>query len=111
ERIPIGLVRRAASTALVARARAGLYGERPLRALSPARRARWFTREGAGGGPRAAPDVVFLRNVLIYFSDDAIRRVAGMLAKRMPPAGWLFRGASESLMRLAPEVTLDGGGP
>jgi len=130
DRLPIEIVGSDASPALVARAQAGLYGDRSLRALSPARRARWFAREGerwrvdptlharvrwatanlldeAEAGPLAAADVVFLRNVLIYFSDDAIRRVARTLAARMPRDGWLFLGASESLMRLATDFTMD----
>jgi chemotaxis protein methyltransferase CheR len=129
-RLPIEIVGSDASPALVARARAGVYGERSLRNLSAERRARWFRREGAKwrvdpalharvrwttanlldeaeAGPLADADVVFLRNVLIYFSDDAIRRVAAMLAARMPPEGWLFLGASESLMRLTTEFSMD----
>jgi chemotaxis protein methyltransferase CheR len=134
DRIPIELVGSDASEALVERARAGVYGERALRNLSPARRARWFRREQAGwridpalhgrvrwaranlldeaqAGPLAAADVVFCRNVLIYFSDDAIVRVARMLARHMPDTGWLFLGASESLMRLATDFTMDEVGP
>lgn len=134
DRIPIELVGSDASEALVERARAGVYGERALRNLSPARRARWFRREHAGwridpalharvrwaranlldeaeAGPLAAADIVFCRNVLIYFSDDAIVRVARMLARHMPGDGWLFLGASESLMRLATDFTMDEIGP
>jgi len=130
DRLPIEIVGSDASPALVARARAGVYGDRSLRALSPARRARWFAREGerwrvdpglharvgwatanlldeAEAGPLAAADVVFCRNVLIYFSDDAIRRVAALLAARMPRDGWLFLGASESFMRLATDFAMD----
>ena len=119
-----------ASEAMLARARAGLYGERALRNLSAERRARWFRPEGARwridpalharvrwttanlldeaeAGPLAGADVVFCRNVFIYFSDDAIRKVARMLAARMPADGVLFLGASESLMRLSGEFVMD----
>jgi chemotaxis protein methyltransferase CheR len=129
-RAPIEIVASDASAALVARARAGVYGERSLRNLSPARRARWFTREGTGwridpgvharvrwatanlldeaqAGPLACADVVFCRNVFIYFSDDAIRKVARMLAARMPADGHLFIAASESLMRLGSDFVMD----
>jgi chemotaxis protein methyltransferase CheR len=128
-RLPIEIVASDASAALVERARAGVYGERSLRNLSPARRARWFRREGTGwridpalharvrwttanlldegeAGPLARADVVFCRNVLIYFSDDAIRKVARMLAAHMPADGWLFLGASESLMRLSTDFVM-----
>ena len=134
DRLAIELVGSDASEALLDRARAGVYGERALRSLSPARRARWFRREPAGwridpalharvrwaranlldeaqAGPLASADVVFCRNVLIYFSDDAILRVARMLARHMPDAGWLFLGASESLMRLATDFTMEEVGP
>jgi chemotaxis protein methyltransferase CheR len=131
DRMAIEIVGSDASAALVARARAGLYGERSLRNLSPERRARYFTREGARwridpglharvrfatanlldedeAGPLASrADVVFCRNVFIYFSDDAIRKVARMLAARMPAGGYLFLGASESLMRLGSEFVMD----
>jgi chemotaxis protein methyltransferase CheR len=129
-RVPIEIVASDASAALVARARAGVYGERSLRNLSPGRRARYFTREGTGwridpglharvrwatanlldeaeAGPLACADVVFCRNVFIYFSDDAIRKVARMLAARMPADGYLFIAASESLMRLGTGFVMD----
>ncbi|HEX2203408.1 MAG TPA: protein-glutamate O-methyltransferase CheR, partial [Longimicrobium sp.] len=134
DRAPVEIVGSDASAALVARARAGVYGERSLRNLSPERRARYFTPKGAGwridpalharvrwgvanlldeeeAGPLARADVVFCRNVFIYFSDDAIRKVARMLAARMPADGWLFLGASESLMRLGSDFHMDEVGP
>ena len=129
DRVPIELVGSDASRALVERARRGVYGERSLRFLSPERRERYFTREGAGwridpalharvrwetanlldpaeAGPLASADVVFCRNVFIYFSDDAIRAVARMLAERMPPVSFLFLGAPESLMRLGSDFSM-----
>ena len=129
-RMHIEIVGSDASAALVARARAGLYGERSLRNLTPERRARYFTAEGAAwridpalharvrwatanlldeaeSGPLARSDVVFCRNVFIYFSDDAIRKVSAMLAARMPADGYLFLGASESLMRLGSDFVMD----
>ncbi|HVJ89848.1 MAG TPA: CheR family methyltransferase, partial [Labilithrix sp.] len=44
-------------------------------------------------------DVVFCRNVLIYFRDDVVRRVAANLAYALAPEGRLAIGASESLLR------------
>ena len=49
--------------------------------------------------PLAHSDVVFCRNVFIYFSNDAIRRTAHAFSARMPRGGYLFLGASESLTR------------
>jgi len=129
DRLPIEIVGCDASAALVARARAGLYGDRALRTLSAERRERWFRPEGgrwridpalhgrvrfsvanlldeAELGPLAAVDVVFCRNVFIYFSDDAVRKVVRTFAGHMRPPGYLFLGASESLMRLATDFTM-----
>ena len=134
ERMTIDIMGSDASPAMVARARGGVYGERALRALSPGRRERFFRREGerwridgglharvrwstanlldaAQAGPLAAADVIFCRNVLIYFSDDAIRRVARLFVGRMPASGHLFLGTSESLTRLTSDFLLQEIGP
>jgi len=42
-------------------------------------------------------DVVFLRNVMIYFDLDMKRRVVAALHRRLRPGGWLLIGHSESL--------------
>jgi chemotaxis protein methyltransferase CheR len=42
-------------------------------------------------------DVIFLRNVMIYFDLDMKRRVAEALHRQLRPGGWLFIGHSESL--------------
>lgn len=44
-------------------------------------------------------DVILCRNVLIYFSDDTVRRVVGRLIASLNPGGALFVGVSESLLR------------
>lgn len=43
-------------------------------------------------------DVVFCRNVLIYFEPDAKRRTLEMIAASMPDDGCLFLGAAETTM-------------
>lgn len=124
DRMPIRIVGSDASAALVERARHGLFGERSMRNLSSDIVDRYFSREGNRWkiSPEihgrvtfttanlmdeeevaplaAAADVVFCRNVLIYFSDAAIRQVAGNLAAHLPDDAFLFLGASESLMRI-----------
>ncbi len=42
-------------------------------------------------------DIVFLRNVLIYFDDEAKKKVLSVLYDLMKDAGYLFVGVSESL--------------
>jgi chemotaxis protein methyltransferase CheR len=44
-------------------------------------------------------DVILCRNVLIYFSDESIRRVLDRLWQALLPGGVLIVGVSESLMR------------
>jgi chemotaxis protein methyltransferase CheR len=44
-------------------------------------------------------DVVLARNVLIYFSDDTVRKVVQSLSDALVPGGLLLVGASESLLR------------
>ncbi len=56
--------------------------------------------------PIGKPDIIFCRNVLIYFSDefkkDILRRMAAMLR----PHGHLFLGASESLINYSAEYEM-----
>lgn len=42
-------------------------------------------------------DVIFLRNVLIYFDPPTKQQVVERLAQQLKPDGWLFIGHSESL--------------
>lgn len=112
-----------ASCAMLERARRGVYRARAFRQLPELLREKYFWRAGedewrvqdrlasfitwrqanlanpAEWSVMAASDVVFCRNVFIYFSDDAIRRVAVALERHMPDHGHLFLGASESLTR------------
>ncbi|AHG93448.1 MCP methyltransferase, CheR-type, SAM-binding domain, C-terminal (plasmid) [Gemmatirosa kalamazoonensis] len=128
-RRPVEIVASDASRAMVDRARAGLYGERSFRNLPVALRDRYFRREGAAWRvdphlhgrirwttanlvapeevrPLARADVIFCRNVLIYFSDETITRVARQFAEGLADDGHLFLGASESLTRLETDFEL-----
>jgi chemotaxis protein methyltransferase CheR len=129
EQHPVEIVATDASQAMLERARRGLYGERSFRSLPAHLRERWFRREGelwrvdprlharvrwgmvnlvdaAAVRSFAAADVVYCRNVFIYFSDETIGRVARALADGMPDEGVLFLGASESLTRLPTDFAL-----
>jgi len=122
ERYPFEILGSDASAAMLERARTGLYGERSFRALPPELRARYFRAESGGWridpalhrrvqwtianivdrddvAPLAAVNVVFCRNVLIYFAEETVAQVARTLADAMPDDAHLCLGASESLTR------------
>jgi chemotaxis protein methyltransferase CheR len=46
--------------------------------------------------PLGAFDIIFCRNVLIYFDTPTKRSVLTALARQLAPDGWLYLGASES---------------
>lgn len=46
----------------------------------------------------AGQDVIFLRNVAIYFDSLTRQRVLDTMARSLKPNGWLFLGHSESLL-------------
>ncbi|HEU4795048.1 MAG TPA: CheR family methyltransferase, partial [Pyrinomonadaceae bacterium] len=56
--------------------------------------------------PLATADFIFCRNVFIYFSERTISRTVRTFAKYIRPAGYLFVGAAESLLRLTTDFTL-----
>jgi chemotaxis protein methyltransferase CheR len=128
-RAPIQIHASDASSAAIGRARLGAYRERSFRALPAALRAKYF-RE-ADGTWRIAPSlharvewsvvnltasheiaampqtqIVFCRNVFIYFSAAAIAKTVRLFAERMPSSGCLFVGVSESLLRLTTDFDL-----
>ena len=107
----------------VARARAATYGEWSFREVAPAVRARWFEADGArlrvadaprsmvrftqrnllDGPPPASKgiDVIFCRNVLIYFEPAAIARAAERFGAALAKGGLLLPGPSDPLLRCA----------
>jgi chemotaxis protein methyltransferase CheR len=126
---PVEIVASDASAALLELARRGTYRERSFRQLPVALREKYFTA-GEGGWqvdprlharirwvranlvsredvlPLARADVIFCRNVFIYFADETVARTARMFAEAMPADGVLFLGASESLTRLETDFEL-----
>jgi chemotaxis protein methyltransferase CheR len=118
-----------ASEAALDKARAAVFRERSFRALGPELRQKYF-RPVQGGfalnrdladrvrfrwanlidtaqtADLASSQVIFCRNVFIYFSPAAINRVVTGFAQRMPADGNLFIGASESLLKITQEFEL-----
>lgn len=107
----------------LADAREGRYGPRAVAGVAPAVLVRHFTERGGFFefdpvlrarityhrlnlveprlDPPGAPfDLVFLRNVLIYFRPELQRRVVAAVERSLAPGGSLFLGPSESLLPL-----------
>ena len=118
------------STAALARTRAARYAERELRGLSDERRhvhlepasdGTWairpelrdnvqVLRHNLASDPppfmAGACQVVFCRNVLIYFGHDDVVAFLDRLAARLAPSGHLFLGYSESLWQVTERFRL-----
>jgi len=101
-------------------ARSARYGESSLRTCRGADRRLYFEKDG--GRYRVRPEyrnrvrffpanltdpavadwrrynVIFCRNVLIYFSDDAFHEAIDQFSRSLLPGGYLFLGHSESLI-------------
>jgi chemotaxis protein methyltransferase CheR len=52
---------------------------------------------GSTSGLQPSFDIVFCRNVLLYFSSDQMRTAEQVLARAVNAGGWLFLGHSETL--------------
>ena len=50
-------------------------------------------------------DAIFCRNVLIYFSDEAIQKAVRLFHEILSPGGYLFLGHAESLARVTSAFT------
>jgi chemotaxis protein methyltransferase CheR len=109
----------------LARARRGRYTENAFRRLDPRIRERYFAPTGENGfwelderirrmvsfapanlAERAwvatlpAQNVIFCRNVLIYFGDPKTRLAAEAFYEALEPGGYLFLGHAETLSRV-----------
>ena len=112
----------------VVRARRGVYREASFRAM-PLQHLRYFddTAEGRSVRPEVramchfghlnllehgrtaivgAVDVIFCRNVLIYFDPESRAQVVRTFFDRLVPGGYLLLGHSESLLRTTTDFEL-----
>jgi len=109
----------------VAAAKSGSYGPRSVQRIPPATRRRYFEDTGTGSlqisaDLRAAVDfrianvfdaaqmrayrdfdVIFCRNMLIYFDTGSARQAVDNLFGALRPGGYLFLGHSESMSRIS----------
>jgi chemotaxis protein methyltransferase CheR len=130
-RVPIEIHAGDASDAALRKAAAGRYGPRAFRQLPEAMREKYFDADGHGAWvikpafkarvtswtrtnvvrsdqlARFGPtDVIFCRNLFIYFSTATIRQVAEQFAAILSVPGFLCIGAAESLLRVTPRFDL-----
>ena len=115
---------------VLAKARRGAYRENAFRATDPAVRERYFTREADGSWrisddirnrvsfgrlnlydePRVTllghVDIIFCRNVIIYFDEASKKVVVGSFYNRLLDGGYLLLGHSESLISLSTQFKL-----
>lgn len=113
-------------------AKRGIYPQTHLAAMSPERVRRWFQRGvGERGGtvrvknelrdlvtfsrhnlleapPHDSLDVIFLRNVMIYFDDETTARTLELMHQSLAPGGFLVVGHAENVRHLARGFRLHG---
>ena len=106
----------------------GSYHQNSLRAVTPDKLERHFVKDGRAVKVKESIrrlvtfrrgnllegesyeglfplDVIFCRNVLIYFSDASIRRTVEVFHERLASGGYLFLGHAESLARITDAFT------
>jgi chemotaxis protein methyltransferase CheR len=108
------------SPAVLGEAREGCYDALSLaRGLSEQRKQQFFTKKGdcwevrpevrarvafralnllESYAPLGCFDVIFCRDVLLYFTPASKRDILARMAAALNPRGWLFLGASESMV-------------
>jgi chemotaxis protein methyltransferase CheR len=113
------------SDEVVAKASRGWYTNHEIeRGMPPTRLNRYFHQENGGwrvndslralctferrnlldpNSARGKFDVIFCRNVAIYFTPEARRDLFMRLCTALTPEGWMFVGSQESLRDLGPQ--------
>jgi chemotaxis protein methyltransferase CheR len=118
---------------VLAKAASGVYPEDRVKDIAPQRMRRWFRR---GSGPRAGQvkiteeiqslisfrqlnlmeqwpmqgpfDIIFCRNVVIYFDKETQKKLFNRYADILVPEGYLYVGHSESLFKTCDRFRLIG---
>jgi len=108
---------------MIARANKGVYSGRAFQSMPPHFLEKYFTASGDSFQVKESlrkitrfeernllkldpfcsldrADVIFCRNVFIYFNDDTIRKIVDSFAALLHSEGFLFLGHSESLSRI-----------
>ena len=121
-------------TSVVARADSGVYPLERVKDMDPQRLRRWFEKgvgENAGklrvnrslrdliafrslnllgDWPMRGPfDIIFCRNVVIYFDKETQRRLFDRFADMLAPHGYLYIGHSETLFKISDRFKPVGG--
>ena len=109
---------------VVQHGKTGIYAPDRLDGISAERKKRWFLKGHDSGGARAKPDlqklitfkqlnllhdwpmkgpfdVIFCRNVVIYFDRETQQRLFNRYAELIAPGGYLFIGHSENLHKVS----------
>lgn len=130
ERMDIQLIGSDASPKALEKAEKGIYRDYSLRHVPERLRGRYFTQESEGWrldsqiqrrvqfrhanlvqphtfSNLALSEIVFCRNVFIYFDDKTIESVVKSLSKNTIGKKYLFLGTAESLLRLHTPFSLE----
>jgi chemotaxis protein methyltransferase CheR len=114
------------STDALRRARAGSYADSQVAEVGPERRRRFFTPSGDAvvvrpwlrarvdfvqanvldGPPGFDLDIIFCRNLMIYFDSARQRQLVATLSRALAPGGYLFLGHTESVGALTEELSM-----
>lgn len=128
--IPVSILGIDVNPVSLAKARSGRYTSWSMRSVPPAISERWFRTEGQEvvldstlrdrvdfqqrnlaledalfWQPKRF-DVIFCRNVLMYFSPQVMMRVVGRMARSLMPGGYLFLGSAETLHGMSEDFLL-----
>lgn len=104
---------------ILAKARKGVYTDNELKAITPARKQKYFTKTDDGKYSVKAEiksvvefkrhnllkdpfekgfDLILCRNVVIYFTEEAKDQLYGHFFESLKPGGVLFVGATEAIL-------------